>query len=55
MAIKEGNIFIEVVCANCRAIIKNGWTYHSSENEKTTWNTSCPICKLPIKVEFTIN
>ena len=55
MSVKEGKIFIEVSCSNCGAVIKNGWTYHPKENEETTWNSSCPVCKMPISVKFVIN
>ena len=55
MPTKEGKIFIEVVCANCGAVIKNGWAYHPKENEETTWNSACPACKMPVSVKFVIN
>jgi transcription initiation factor TFIIIB Brf1 subunit/transcription initiation factor TFIIB len=53
--IKEGKIFIEIVCANCGAVIKNGWSWHPKENEKTKWTCSCSVCKMPVEVEFVIN
>ncbi len=55
MAAKEGRIFIEISCANCGAVVKNGWSYHPKEDEKTVWTTSCPVCKQPAKIEFTVN
>lgn len=55
MSVKEGKIFIEVSCANCGALIKNGWSYHPKESEKTKWAGACPLCKMPIEVEFVIN
>jgi len=55
MAQKEGKIFIEVVCANCGTVVKDGWSYRPAENEKTTMTRVCPTCKMPVKVEFIIN
>jgi hypothetical protein len=55
MPAKEGKIFIELVCPNCGSVMKNGWTFHPKEDEKTPWKPACPVCKQPITVEFVIN
>lgn len=51
----EGKIFIEIVCCNCGALMKNGWSYKPKEEEKTKWPCSCSVCKMPVTVEFVIN
>jgi len=53
--VKEGKIFIEIVCSNCGAVMKDGWTYHPKENEKTVMTKACPVCKMPVTVEYIVN
>lgn len=52
---KEGQIFIEVVCPNCGSVMKGGWRYEPKGMEKTEWSRMCPACRMPVKVEFSVN
>lgn len=55
MAQKEGTIFILVGCSNCGCVLMCGWSFKPKENEETEWTAVCPVCKMPVKVVFTVN